>query len=358
MSIFTRRRHKPGIAPGTLLDRDFEARIPPEISLIDYDAESINEYSDLTATEAGKYLESPRVTWVHCQGDADVPLLQRISDAFRLHPLAMEDVINAGQRSKVDIYDEQQVFVVLNLPVLRDEKLHVEQVSLFLGPTFVVSFHAGPSDIFEPVRHRLRGPVGRFRNAGADYLLYALIDLVVDQAFPVLEEYDDALEELEELVLGDPDKDTLETIHFVKRELVQIRKALWPQREAINSLIRDEHPLVTETTKIYLRDAHDHALRVLEMLDAFREMATGIMEVYLSSVSNRMNDVMRVLTIIATIFIPLSFVAGVYGMNFDTGASPFNMPELGWRYGYPAFWTGVVALIGGMLWYFKRKKWL
>lgn len=358
MSIFARRRHKPGTAPGTLIERDFEARIPPSISVIDYDAESLQEYADLTASEAGRYLHSPNVTWVHCQGDADVPLLQRLGEAFKLHPLAMEDVVNAGQRSKVEIYDENQLFVVLNLPVLRDEKLVIEQVSLFLGPTFVVSFHSGPSDIFEPIRQRLRGPVGRFRNAGADYLLYALIDVVVDQAFPLLEEYDDALEELEDKVLHEPDDETLEYIHFVKRELVQIRKTLSPQRETVNQLIRDDHPLIRDATKIYLRDVYDHAIRVLDMIEAFREMATGLMDVYLSNVSNRMNDVMRVLTMIATIFIPLSFFAGVYGMNFDTGASPWNMPELGWRYGYPLFWLAVLVLVGAMLWYFKRKKWL
>lgn len=357
MSILAHSHHKPGTAPGTLVDRDFEFRVPPSISVIDYDAEHINEVSGLSAGEAGQYLDSPRATWVHCQGDADVALLQRLGDAYKLHPLAMEDVINVGQRSKVEIYDERQVFVVLNLPVLRNEKVHIEQVSLFLGPTFVVSFHAGPDDIFEPVRQRLRGPVGRFRNAGADYLLYALIDLVVDKAFPLLEEYDIALEELEEHVLRDPDNETLETIHFVKRELLQIRKTLWPQREAINQLIRDEHPLISDNTKVYLRDVYDHSLRVLEMVEAFREMSTGLMEVYLSSVSNRMNDVMRVLTIIATIFIPLSFVAGVYGMNFDT-AHRWNMPELGYEYGYPIFWLIVLILIGGMLWWFRRKKWL
>lgn len=357
MSIFERRRHKPGVAPGSLIERDHETRIPPTISVIDYDADTINEHVDLTTSQAGVYLESPKVTWVHCQGDAGVSLLQRLGDAFRLHPLAMEDVVNQGQRSKVDIYDDRQVFIVLNVPVLREDKLYIEQVSLFLGPTYVVSFHSGPADIFEPVRQRLRGTVGRFRSAGADYLLYALMDLVVDQGFPVLEEYDDALEELEELVLRDPDRDALETIHFVKREMVQIRKTLWPQREAINQLIRDEHPLITSATKVYLRDVHDHTLRVLEMLEAFREMATGLMDVYLSNVSNRMNDVMRVLTIIATIFIPLTFVAGIYGMNFDT-ASPWNMPELTYRYGYPVFWLVVIALVAAMLWWFRRKKWL
>ncbi|HEX7048280.1 MAG TPA: magnesium/cobalt transporter CorA [Gammaproteobacteria bacterium] len=357
MSFLAKRRQRPGTEPGMLLERRVEARIPPRISVIDYDAETLQEFADLTAAQAGEYLASPRVTWMHCQGDADVGLLQRLGAAYTLHPLAMEDVVNGGQRSKVEIYDDRQVFLVLNLPVLRDEELHIEQVSLFLGPTFVVSFHAGPDDIFEPIRQRLRGPVGRFRSSGADYLFYALTDLVVDQAFPLLEEYDDALEELEERVLRNPDDATLETIHFVKRELLLIRKTLWPQREALNQLIRDEHPLIPDATKVYLRDVYDHGIRVLEMTEAFREMATGLLDVYLSSLSMRMNDVMRLLTIIATIFIPLSFLAGVYGMNFNTD-SPWNMPELGWRYGYVAFWGVVVTALGGMLWYFRKKNWL
>lgn len=358
MSFLAKRHQKPGTAPGTLQEHGAESRVQPRIMVLDYDGETLNEFMDVTAAQAGEYLDSPRVTWVHCQGDADVSLLQRLGDAYHLHPLAMEDVLNGGQRSKVEIYDEQQVFVVLNLPVLRDDELYIEQVSLFLGPGFVVSFHTGPRDAFEAVRQRLRGPVGRFRTSGADYLLYALIDLVIDRVFPVLEEYDEALEELEEKVLNSPDDETLGTIHFVKRELVLIRKTLWPQREALNVLIRDEHPLISESTKIWLRDVYDHGIRLLEMVEAFREMATGLLDVYLSSLSIRTNEVMRVLTIIATIFIPLSFLAGVYGMNFDTGASSWNMPELGWRYGYPAFWFIVIAAIGGMLWYFRKKKWL
>lgn len=357
MSLIPKRRHRPGTAPGVLIDHDRETRIPPRISVIDYDANVIHEFTDLTTAQAGAYLSSPRVTWVHCQGDADISLLQQLGAAYELHPLAMEDVINGGQRSKVDVYDERQVFVVMNLPVLRDDMLYIEQVSLFLGPTFVVSFHAGPEDVFEPVRQRLRGPVGRFRTAGADYLFYALIDLVADEAFPLLEVYDDALEELEDDVLHAPDKFTLEYIHFVKRELLLIRKNLWPQRETLNQLVRDDHPLISDAVKVYLRDVHDHTVRALEMLEAFREMATGLLDVYMSSLSNRLNDVMRVLTIIATIFIPLSFFAGVYGMNFDT-RSPWNMPELGYRYGYPLFWVVTVAAAGGMLWWFRKKKWL
>jgi magnesium transporter len=355
MSYFQRRYHKPGTAPGTLIDR--ESTHPSRLHLFDYNGETLLERDDISLEDCREYFESPEVTWLHCQGMASTSMLQELGEAYHLHPLAMEDVINEGQRSKVEVYDEQQIFVVLNVPVIRNEELLIEQVSLFLGPTYVVSFHNGPDDLFEPVRQRLRGPIGRFRRSAADYLLYALVDLVIDQAFPLLEEYGEALDELEETVLRDPEKNTLDVIHFVKRELVIIRKTLWPQREALNQLIRDDHPLVEDSTKLYLRDCYDHTVQVIELLEAYREMTSSLMDVYLSSLSNRMNDVMKVLTIIATIFIPLSFFTGLYGMNFNTD-HPMNMPELDMPYAYPVLVGFLVIVAVGMLAWFRKKKWL
>ena len=356
MSYFQRRYHHPGTAPGTLVDR---ADAPPaRLHLFDYDENEVHEVEDISLDDCREYFESPQVTWLHCQGAASTAMLHKLGEAYQLHPLAMEDVINEGQRSKVDVYDSRQVFMVLNIPVIRGDELLIEQVSLFLGPTYVVSFHNGPDDIMEPIRQRLRGPLGRFRRSHADYLLYALVDLVVDQAFPLLEEYGEALDDLEETVLKEPEKQSLELIHFVKRELVLIRKTIWPQRDAINQLIRDEHPLVNEETKPYFRDCYDHTLRAIEMFETYREMTSSLMDVYLSSISNRMNDVMKVLTMIATIFIPLTFIAGIYGMNFDPSASPWNMPELEARYGYPLTLLAMLVIAGGLLWWFKRKKWL
>ena len=354
MSYFQRRYHKPGTAPGTLVDQ--EGVQPATLHLFDYDEHEIHEVADISLDDCRQYFESPQVTWLHCQGAASTKMLHRLGEAYQLHPLAMEDVINEGQRSKVDIYDDRQIFMVLNMPVIRGEELYIEQVSLFLGPTYVVSFHNGPEDIFDAVRQRLRGPIGRFRKSDADYLLYALTDLVIDRAFPLLEEYGEALDELEETVLKDPEKNTLDIIHFVKRELVMIRKTLWPQREAINQLIRDDHPLVEDSTKLYFRDCYDHSVQLIELVDAYREMTSSLMDVYLSSLSNRMNDVMKVLTMIATIFIPLSFFTGLYGMNFNT-EYPANMPELDWAYGYPALLGLLAVVAGGMLVFFRKKGW-
>ncbi|MDX1454874.1 MAG: magnesium/cobalt transporter CorA [Gammaproteobacteria bacterium] len=355
MSYFQRRYHQPGTAPGTLVDREGQAEAT--LSLFDYDENDIHEVKDISLEDCGQYFASERVTWLHCQGAASKRIFDYLGEAFQLHPLAMEDVINEGQRSKLDIYDDRQVFVVLNVPVIRGEELVIEQVSLFLGPTYVVSFHNGPDDFFEPIRQRLRGPIGRFRRSKADYLLYAMVDLVIDRAFPLLEEYGEALDELEEQVLRNPEKNTLDIIHFVKRELVMIRKTIWPQREALNQLIRDDHPLINESTKVFFRDCYDHTVQIIELIEAYREMTSSLMDVFLSSVSNRMNDVMKVLTIIATIFIPLSFFTGLYGMNFNT-EHPANMPELDWEYGYVALLSFLAILVIGMLVYFRKKRWL
>ncbi|MDX1442700.1 MAG: magnesium/cobalt transporter CorA [Gammaproteobacteria bacterium] len=355
MSYFQRRYHRPGTAPGTLVDRTDAP--PARLHLFDYDENELHEVEDISLEDCRHYFDSPQVTWLHCQGAASTAMLRELGEAYQLHPLAMEDVINEGQRSKVDVYDDRQVFMVLNLPLIRDDELVIEQVSLFLGPTYVVSFHNGPNDIMDPIRQRIRGPIGRFRRSQADYLLYALADLVIDQAFPLLEEYGEALDELEEKVLQDPERNTLDLIHFVKRELVLIRKTLWPQREAINQLVRDEHPLVNDSTKLYFRDCYDHSIQLIELVESYREMTSSLMDVYLSSLSNRMNDVMKVLTIIATIFIPLSFFTGLYGMNFNT-EHRWNMPELDFAYGYPLLLLFLACIAGGMLYFFRKKKWL
>jgi len=311
----------------------------------------------LTIEQARPYFSSPRNTWLHVQGDPGPDELRAIGDAYGLHPLAVEDVTNAGQRTKLEDYPQQK-FIVLRHPVLKDDVLDTEQVSIFLGKNYVVSFHGGSNDIFAPVRDRLRkNPEGRLRSLECDYLLYALIDLIVDSSFPVLETIGEQLEDLEDEVLKDPKSSVLDHIHLMKRELVLLRRAQWPQREMLNTLLRDEHEFIRESTKIYLRDCYDHTIQVMDLIDSYREMSSGLLEVYLSSISNRMNDVMKVLTVIATIFIPLSFIAGVYGMNFDTAAGQWNMPELSWRFGYLMFWLLAIGIAGGMLFVFRRKGW-
>jgi magnesium transporter len=231
-------------------------------------------------------------------------------------------------------------------------------VSLFFGERYVVTFQEREGDCFEPVRNRIRRARGRLRENRPDYLAYALLDAVIDAYFPIVEAYGDRLEALEDRVLEEPTSDVVSEIHAVKRELSNIRRAVWPLRDVVNLLLREQHPLLREDTRLYLRDAYDHTIQLVELVESHREIASGLLDVYLSSVSNRMNEVMKVLTIIATIFIPLSFVAGLYGMNFDRQASAWNMPELSWDYGYPAALGVMLAIALGMLWFFRRKRWL
>ena len=357
MELFQRKRPRPGSAPGSLHVDTSRPSAPVRLSVVDYEAGHFEESDDLTLEQARPYLASPHNTWLHVQGDPDADLLRAIGEAYDLHPLAMADVINGGQRTKFENYPNQH-FIVLRHPVLVDDVLETEQISLFIGPTYVVSFHGGDSDIFEPIRTRLRqNPEGRLRTLQCDYLLYALIDLVVDRSFPVLEILGEQLEALEDQVLDNPVRETLDSIHLMKRELILLRRAQWPQRELLNNLIRDEHGFVQDSTKIYLRDCYDHTIQVMDLIENYREMSSGLLDVYLSSLSNRMNDVMKVLTVIATIFIPLSFLAGVYGMNFDTSASIWNMPELGLAFGYPLFWLAAIGIAAFMLLLFWKKGW-
>ena len=275
-----------------------------------------------------------------------------------LHHLALEDVINTGQRPKIDEYDEQ-LFVVMAHPLIDDEgeNTSVYQLSLFLGPNFVVSFHPGGKDHFDPIRKRLRDHVGRIRERGAAYLLYALIDLVIDDGFPVLEWLGDEIEELEEEMLETPTSAHLRRLYQLKRTLVILRRMLWPQRDVVSRLARGETACLSEETNIYFNDCYDHTIQIMDLIESYRDMATGLLDVYLSSVSYRLNEIMRVLTVIATIFIPLTFLVGVYGMNFRNDHSPWAMPELSWYYGYPLVWLVMIVIAAGMLLLFRRRKW-
>jgi magnesium transporter len=348
-----RRPPSPGTAPGTI-QVDPEAHAP-KISIIAYDAEQVleREVEDLDTAHAlvGRH----PVVWINIDGLGDESLLHRARELFELHPLAMEDVVNTFQRAKMEPYREH-LFLVLHL-LSSDEVDASEQVSLFLGEGFVLTFQERPGDCFEPVRQRLRRG-GRIRAQKADYLAYALLDALVDHYFPILERFEDRLDAVEDAVFGTPRPEVLRQIQQIKQELLGIRRQVWPVREAVSGLIRDETGLIQGETRIFLRDCEDHAMRVMDLLEHHRERGAQLMDLYLSSVSNQMNDIMKTLTIMATIFIPLSFVAGLYGMNFDRGASPWNMPELGWAWGYP-FALGVMAGIAvGLLVFFRRKGWL
>jgi len=264
--------------------------------------------------------------------------------------------VNTGQRPKTERFDDQ-LFVVASLPVAVGDAISTEQISLFLAEGLVVSFHEGTSDAFEPVRRRLHEGIGWLRGRKADALLYALLDLVVDHGFPVLERLGEQIEDLESDVLRAAGGRSLNALHHVKRSLLTLRRMLWPQREVLNSLLVESGGLIAESTKLYLRDCYDHTIQIMDLIETYRDMTASMLDVYLSSVSNRLNETIRVLTVIATIFIPPTFFASVYGMNFDRNAGPWNMPELGWAYGYPALWAVMLISVLGMLFYFKRRKW-
>ncbi len=357
MSLFTKRYHPPGTAPGTLVSdpRALAGRF--QIRLIDFDPAQITIREDIEAEDCVSHLRSDAPTWIHVAGRVGPEALHELGRTFGLHHLAVEDVLNSGQRPKMERFDDQ-IFVIAALASLTAERVAVSQVSLFVGENFLVSLCDAEDEGFEPIVTRMRDPKSRVRNGGIDYLLYALLDLVVDHGFPLLEEFGAQLEELEERILSAVPHETLDDVHRIKRELIQLRRVLWPQREVINQLLRDEGGLIQPGTRVYLRDCYDHTIQIMDFLETYRDMTASLLDIYLSSVSNRMNMTMRVLTVIATIFIPLTFIVGIYGMNFDPGAGPWSMPELGWRYGYLSVWAVMLALAGGMVAFFRRHHWI
>jgi magnesium transporter len=266
-------------------------------------------------------------------------------------------VARRGRRIKLEAYDAQ-LFTIVTLPEVSEHGITTAQLSLFLGDTWLVSFYSGHEDPFDAIRQRTYRDSSRIRRSSIDYLYYSLLDTAIDLVFPIMESLGDRIEALELTVFDDPSREALDEIHKLKRELVLLRRITWPQRDMLNNLLRDELDQISSGTKLYIRDCYDHAIHALDLVESYREMASSLLEVYLSSLSNRMNDVMKLLTIIATVFIPLSFIVGVYGMNFDRSVSPWNMPELGWHYGYPMLWLTMVALVAGMLLYFRRKRWM
>jgi magnesium transporter len=357
MTYFTKKYHTPGTPPGTLTERVLPQTAELKISLIDYSDTDFIEKQLASAEECQPFLKQPTTTWIHIQGQPTPETLQDFAQFFELHPLALEDILNTGQRPKMEAYDTQ-LFVITSLPVMLDDNVVSEQISIFAGTGYIISFHMGVTDPFEPIRKRLRNHSGKIRSRQSDYLLYCLLDVIIDEGFPVLESFGEEVEALEEELLEEPGRDTLRKLHAIKRELLLLRRMLWPQREVFNRLIRDENELLNEETTLYLRDCYDHTVQIMDLLETYRDMTASMLDVYLSSISYRLNDVMRVLTVIATIFIPLTFIVGVYGMNFSVNTkTPWAMPELYWYYGYPLLWFIMIAIAGGMILFFKRKGW-
>ena len=352
--MLQKRSLKGGLPPGTLVYVGEHKAEETQIQAIVYDERHVQEGAPQTVEECLIPEDQTGVTWINVDGLREAAALGKLGERFGLHPLVAEDILNTGQRPKMEDYGEY-VFVVLKSLHGVDEESgepEIQQISLVLGPNYVLSFQEREGDEFDPIRERIRSNKGRVRKAGADYLLYALIDLIVDQYFVVLERFGDRIESLEEELIANPTTETLHVIHHLKREMAFLRKSVWPLREIIGRLERSESTLIEQTTGIYLRDVYDHTIQVIDAVETFRDMLSGMLDIYLSSVSNRMNEVMKLLTIIATVFIPLTFVAGVYGMNFE------HMPELGWPWAYPLVWIVMIVIAALMVLYFRRKRWL
>lgn len=344
-------RNQPGTSPGTLLVDPEAPR--PAIHITGYGPEECVERDIASPAELRPLLGRWPVLWVNVDGLGDAGVLGEIGRLFAIHPLALEDVVAVHQRPKVDAYDAH-LFVVMRMI----EDSGSEQLSIFVGNGYVLTFQERRGDCFEPVRQRIRGGKGRIRVSGADYLAYALIDAVIDAYFPLLESLANRLEEAEALIFPTHDDAAVAQILEIKSQLRELRRHTWPHREVVGSLLRDGTPFITAETRLYLRDCADHTLHVTELAEACRETATDLMGAYLSSASNRMSEVMKTLTVITVIFIPLSFIASVYGMNFDSSASRWNMPELGWAWGYPMVLLVMAVVACGLLLWFRRRGWL
>jgi len=344
---------KSGLPPGSLIHIGEKKTEKVRVTIIDYDEVQFEEKEAKEIEECFPFKETPTVTWINIDGLHQPEVVEKIGEQFSLHPLVLEDIMNTGQRPKMEDL-EDYLFVVMKMLYYdeKEDEVRAEQVSLILGSNFVISFQEREGDVFDPVRERIRKAKGLVRKRGADYLAYTLLDAVVDNYFAILEKFGGILEEMEGKVITTPTPETLQTIHTMKREMIFLRKSVWPLREVISGMERGESTLIKKKTVIYLRDVYDHTIQVIDTVESFRDMVSGMLDTYLSSISNRMNEVMKVLTIFASIFIPLTFIAGIYGMNFQ------YMPELVWRGGYFVILTIMGAVGVSMLLYFKRRNWL
>jgi len=342
-----------GLPPGTLVHVGIARDEKVKITIVDYDETHVEEMEVKTVEECLPFMDKPTITWINIDGIHDLEIIEAIGRYFGIHPLVLEDIVNTSQRPKMEDYADY-LFVVLKM-VYYDEKeddIKIEQVSLILGRNLVISFQEQKGTVFDPISERIRSNKGRIGKLGADYLAYALIDNIVDNYFMVLDRVNDKIEGIEDDLADDPTPETLQSIHKMRREMIFIRKSIWPLRDVIGGLEKGESNLIQESTRIYLRDVYDHTIQVMDTIETAHDILSEMLDIYLSSLNNRMNEVIKMLTIIATIFIPLTFIAGVYGMNFQ------NMPELGWRWGYFVI-LAVMAAIGiSMVVYFRRKKWL
>lgn len=350
----SKRSEKAGLEPGSLVHVGGRKTAKPKITAMVYNASRLSEEELETIGDAFPLWGAPSVTWINVDGIHQVDVVQELGERLGLHPLVLEDILNPEQRPKMEDLGDYLYMVVRMLDW--DEALHdmtTEQMSVLVGPNYVVSLQEEPGgDVLDPIRMRIRGGKGRLREEGPDYLAYTILDGVVDRYFGVLESLGETVEDLEGELVTNPSTDALHRLHDLKREMIYMRKAVWPLREVVAGLERCESPLIRTSTRPYLRDVYDHAIQVMDSVETLRDMLSGMLDIYLSSISNRMNEVMKVLTVFASIFAPLTFLAGVYGMNFR------YQPEFGWRWAYPALWLVMVTIGLVMLWFFRRKRWL
>jgi magnesium transporter len=348
----------PGTAPATLIVPPEYQSVKPVISLCKYDAHSFEEHQIGTIEELLPSLDSEKISWINIDGLGDVEFFQQLAQHFRIHPLALEDILNLGQRPKVDQYDHQ-LFIVLHMAYQSNpHEVIFEQVSIVLMDRIVITVRERSGDVLDPLRQRLRDGVGNARFMGADYLSYALVDAVTDQYFPIIETLGESMDDFQQTLLDQPTRQRVNELHEFRRLIARIRRAVWPQRDVLSQLVRDESGLIAERTKPFFRDCYDNAVLIMDMLESFRDATRNFMDLYLTSVNIRTNEIIRVLTIVTSIFIPLTFIAGIYGMNFDPKKGPLNMPELEWPFGYPFALCLMAAVAIGMIAFFKRKNWL
>lgn len=343
--------NKTGAPPGTVIYLGEKESAEVKITLIEFNEKEFVEKDFYAIDDCIKLLNPEMVNWINVNGVHDVALIEKIGRQFGIHPLTLEDIVNTHQRAKFEDYDKYLVSIMKMISY--DTEIRSEQLCVILMEGIVISFQEPQGgDAFDMIRNRIRQGKGRIRRMGADYLAYALLDAVVDFYFIILEKIGDKIELLEEEVITEPSKATIQKLHFLKREMIFVRKAVWPMRELINNMERSETDLIKPTTDIYLRDVHDHTVRVIDTVETYRDLLSGMMDIYLSSVSNKMNEIMKVLTIITTLFVPVTFIAGVYGMNFEF------MPELHSQWGYFGVWVVMLSMITSLLIYFRIKKWL
>jgi magnesium transporter len=354
MSRFIKKRTKKiGLPPGSLVYIGDGKTDKVKITIFNYDEKQFQEREAKTISECFAYKDNSSVTWIDVDGVHELDILEKLGACFGLHSLVLEDVLNTDQRPKIEDYGDY-LYVVLKMVSHngKSDEIKAEQVSIIIGANYVISFQEGNEDVFDPVRERIKNNKGIIRKSGNDYLAYSLMDTIVDNYFLIVEKLGEKIENAEADLVNNPNSQTLQSIHNLKKDMMFLRKSVWPLREVVSYLEKGESAIIKKTTYIYFRDIYDHTIQVADTIETLRDMLSSMLDIYLSSVSNRLNSIMKVLTIIATIFIPLTFIVGIYGMNFR------YMPELEWKWGYFAVWFVILAVVIGMLVYFKKKKWM